>query len=341
MKLLIYLSIGILLLPVAIVAATTAPHYHQVKRIAVGGEGGWDYLTFDSAAHRLYVGRSTRVIAVDVQQGAVVGEVANTPGVHGIALAPRLHRGFTSNGRDNSVTVFDMKTYKTLARIPVGNGPDAIIYDSAVNRVFTMNGESQDVTAIDAGSLKVVGTMALGGRPEFAVADEQGRLFINLEDQNSLVSCDSRTLKVKNRWALAPGEEPSGLAMDRAHRRLFSVCSNDMMVVMDADTGHVIATPAIGKGPDAAAFDPGTGLAFSSNGRDGTMTIVHEDGPAKFRVVATVQTQRGARTMALDPRTHRVYLAAARFLPQTDEPGAPRKRPNMVPGSFEILVFAQ
>jgi len=338
MKLYLCLLLSILLSAVVLAAPAS---YHQVKRIAVGGDGGWDYLTVDSAAHILYVGRSTRTIAIDVVKGVVAGEVANTPGVHGIALAPKLHRGFTSNGKDNTVTVFDLKTYKEIARVPVGTNPDAILFDPASNRVFTMNGGSNDATAIDAASLKVVGTMALGGRPEYAVADEKGAVYVNIEDKNEIVALDARTLALKNRWSIAPGDSPTGLTMDRKHRRLFAVCGNAMMIVMNADTGAVVATPAIGNGPDAVAFDPGTGLVFSSNGRDGTLTVLKEETPDKYTVLATVPTQMGSRTMALDPKTHTIYLAAARFKAAAADPEQPHQRPQMEPGSFEILVFGK
>ena len=275
----------------------------------------------------------------------------NTPGVHGIAVAHDLHRGFTSNGEENSVTVFNTKTLKELARVPVGTRPDAIIFDPATNRVFTFNGGSQDATAIDAKKAKVVGTVALGGRPEYAVADEKGEVFVNIVSTDEIVAIDSRTLTVKNRWSLAPGDRPTGLTMDRKNRRLFAVCGNEMMIVMDADSGRVISTPSIGKGPDAATFDPQTGMAFSSNGRDGTLTVVHEASPFTFNVLATVPTQTGARTMALDSKTHLIYLATADFVQQPSDytppasggapAGAERQyhAPNIVPNSFVILVF--
>ncbi len=214
-----------------------------------------------------------------------------------------------------------MKTLKEAGRVKVGTRPDAIVFDPASKCVFTMNAGSNDATAIDVASLKVVGTVPLDGRPEYAAVDGKGQLFVNIVDENELVAVDTHALKVLNRWSLAPGEHPSGLAIDAKHHRLFAVCSNAMMVVMDADNGKIVATPAIGKGPDAAAFDPSTGLAFSSNGRDGTLTVIHEDSPAAFSVVATVPTQPGARTMALDAKMHRIYLATARFRPACRCPG--------------------
>lgn len=354
MRLSMYLLAGLALL--LCTTAFTAPNYHLLKKIAVGGEGGWDYLTVDSAAHRLYISRSTRVIVVDLTKDAVVGEIANTPGVHGVALAPKLHRGFTSNGGDDSVTVFDPATLKEVARVKVGSRPDAIIFEPASNRVFTFNAGSQDATAIDAATLKVVGAIPLGGKPEFPAVDGKGQLFVNVEDKSEIAACDARALTVKHCWPLAPGEEPTGLALDVQHHRLFSVCGNEKMVVMDAGSGHVVTTLAIGKGADAAAYDPKTGLAFSSNGGDGTLTVVREANPNTFTIVASVPTQRGSRTMALDAKTHRIYLAAARFTPPPASPpptatpatgtppageNMPRRRFNMEPGSFEILVFGE
>jgi YVTN family beta-propeller protein len=334
-------GIGLLLASGSALLAQDAPQYHELKKIAVGGDGGWDYLMCDGAAHRLYIARSNRVMVVDVEKGEVVGEIPNTPGVHGIALAPRLHRGFISDGGENTVTVFDTDTLKEVDRVKVGTRPDCIIFDRASNRVFTFNGGSNDSTAIDAASAKVVGTVALEGRPEFAVADGRGHIFCNLEDKSEIASFDAKTLTVSSHWSLAPGEGPSGLSMDRRNHRLFSVCDNEKMVVMDADTGKVVATPTIGKGPDACAFDPQAGLAFSSNGQDGTLTLVKEEAPDKFSVAATVPTQRGARTMALDTQTHNIYLVTARFGPPPPSDNGERRRPSIEPNSFVILVYGK
>jgi DNA-binding beta-propeller fold protein YncE len=273
---------------------------------------------------------------MDADTGSKVGEIANTPGVHGIALAPKLGRGFTSNGREGTVSIFDLKNLKELGRVKVGDGPDCILYDPATQRVFTMNGRSQDATAVDAASGQVAGTIALGGRPEFGVADGKGEVFVNLEDKSALVALDAQKLSVLHTWPLAPGDGPSGLAIDPAHRRLFSVCGNQKMVIVDADDGHVVATPEIGQGPDAALFDPKRQLAFSSNGRDGTLTVIHEETPDQFSVVANVPTQMGARTMALDAKTGRVILVTAEFAPPPPGTDAPRRR-AMVPGTFTIL----
>ena len=316
--------------------------YTIVNQYKVGGEGGWDLMTVDPQAHRLYFGRSTRVQVFDLDSGKVVAEIPDTPGIHGVALAPDLGRGFTSNGRDSSVTVFDLKSLAVLARVHIdGRNPDDILYEPVTKRVFTFNAGSGTATALDAATATVVGNVTLGGRPEFAVADGHGRVFVNLEDSSAVVAFDARSLALGTRWSLAPGEGPSGLAMDREHRRLFSVCGNEKMVVLDADAGRVLATLPTGKGTDGVEFDPGTGLAFSSNG-EGTLTVIHEDGPDKFSVVGNVTTQRGARTMALDPATHRIYMAAASFgEPPAPTADRPHPRPPMIPGSFVILVLGR
>jgi len=316
--------------------------YHVTKTIKLGGDGGWDYLTVDAKARRIYISRGTHVMVVDADSGALVGDIPNTNGVHGIAIAQDLDKGFISDGRDNNVTIFDVKTLKVLGTAPTGKNPDAIIYDPASKRVFAFNGSSKDATAIDAKTGTVAGTIALGGKPEFAVADEKGQVFVNIEDTSEIVQFDSNKLAIVNRWKIAPGEEPSGLAMDRKHRRLFSVCSNKLMVVVDADSGRVVTTLPIGPGTDAAGFDSETGFAFSSNGGDGTVTVAHEDSPDKFAVVENVPTLRRARTMALDAKTHQIYTVTAEFgaapAPTKEQP---RPRPPMVPGSFTLLILSR
>jgi YVTN family beta-propeller protein len=313
--------------------------YHVTKTVKLGGDGGWDYLTVN--AGRIYISRGTHVMVVDADKGAVVGDIPNTNGVHGIAIVPDLDKGFISDGRANDVTIFDVKTLKVTGTAPTGKNPDAIIYDPASKRVFTFNGASKDATAIDAKTGTVAGTIALGGKPEFAVADEKGHIFVNIEDTSEIVQFDSKKLTVENRWKIAPGEEPSGLAIDRKNRRLFSVCSNKLMVVVNANDGKIITTLPIGSGTDAAGFDPETGYAFSSNG-DGTLTVVHEDSPDKFAVVENVPTLRRARTMALDPKTHQVYTVTAEFGPAPAATTAqPRPRPPMLPGSFTLLILSR
>lgn len=315
--------------------------YHVLKSFDLGGDGGWDYLAFDGDGHRLFVTRGTHVMVVDTETGKAVGDIPDTAGVHGVALVPELNRGFTSNGRAGTATIFELKSLKVTGSVKTGENPDAIVYEPTTKRVFTMNGRSQDTTAIDAVEGKPVGTVALGGKPEFAVADGAGKIFVNLEDKSEVVVIDPKELKVTARWSLAPGEEPSGLALDVKNHRLFSVCHNKMMVVLDAESGKVLATPAIGEGVDGAAFDPAKGLAFSSNG-DGTMTIVHEDSPSAFTVVQTVETAPRARTIVLDPKSHVVYLPTAKFEAPTSQPKeGQRQRPTMVPGSFRVIAVGE
>ncbi len=318
---------------------SSGPGYHIAKKTVLGGEGGWDYLYCDSAARRIYLSRSTHVMVVDADSYAIVGDIPNTPGVHGIAIVSDLNKGFISNGRDNSVTIFDLKTLKETGRVAVGKNPDAIMYDPASKRIFTFNGGSQDTTAIDASMGKVVGTVALGGKPEFAVSDEKGHVYVNIEDKSEVAQLDANKLAVDARWSLAPGEEPSGLAIDRKNHRLFSVCSNKLMVVLNSDNGKVVTALPTGSGTDAAAFDPDTGFAFSSNG-EGTLTVVHEDSPDKFTVAESVPTQRGARTMTLDQKTHRLFSVSAEYGP-TPAPTTERPRPRapMIPGTFTLLVL--
>lgn len=326
----------------AVLAQQKSPSgYHIVKQYKLGGEGGWDYLTFDAKGNRLFISRATHVMVVDADTGSVLGDIPDTQGVHGIAIVDEFGKGYTSNGRTNSVTVFDLKTLKVLKQIPVGQNPDAIIYDPSSKRVFTMNGRSSDTTAIDAATDTVAGTLALEGRPEFAVSDEKGHVFVNLEDKSMVVEIDPKKLSLLARWPIAPGEGPSGLAIDRKHARLFSTGDNKTLVVLDAGTGKVVSTLPIGGGVDAAGFDAEAGLAFTSNG-EGTLTVVREDSPDKFTVLENVPTQRGARTMALDPKTHRVFLVTAEFgPPPAPTPDRPRPRPSILPGTFTLLVVGK
>ncbi|MGA8152695.1 MAG: YncE family protein [Terriglobales bacterium] len=332
---------GCLVLLLTTLAVAADSGYHLINTYKLGGEGGWDYLTLDSSSRRLYISRATHVIVIDADSGKSVGDIPDTPGVHGIALAPELGRGFVSNGREGTVTIFDIQTLKFIAKVKAGENPDAILYDPASKRVFAFNGRSHDATAIDAAGGTVVGTIKLEGKPEFAVSDAKGEIFVNIEDKSQIDAIDPARLEVKARWPLAPCEEPSGLAIDRKNRRLFAGCDNKMMAVVDADSGKVIATPPIGEGVDANAFDPGTGLAFASCG-DGHMTVVHEDSPNKFRVLENVSTQEGARTMTLDEKTHKTFLVTAKFGPP---PAAtadnPHPRHSILPDSFVVLVFGQ
>jgi len=330
---------GLLSVATTVFPATGPGGYHLLKKVVLGGDGFWDYLTVDSAGRRVYISHGVKVVVVDADTYETVGEIPDTQGVHGIAIVNDVGRGFTSNGRSNNVTIFDLKTLKVLRQVATGSNPDAIIYDPASRRVFTFNGRSADSTAIDAASGVVAGTIPLGGKPEFAAADGRGTVFANLEDQNEVAVIDSKALTVKAKWQLVPCEGPSGMAMDIEHRRLFIGCHNKIMAVVDADSGKIVATLAIGEGVDANKFDPGTGLAFSSNG-DGTLTVVHEDSASKFTVIETVSTQRGARTMAIDEKTHNLFLVTAEFgPPRTSTADRPRPRPSIVPGSFTLLVF--
>ncbi|MGH9711771.1 MAG: YncE family protein [Candidatus Acidiferrales bacterium] len=320
-------------------AAAGASGYHVMKTIPVGGDGGWDYIAVDAKARRVYVSHATHVVVLDADTHAVVGDIPDTQGVHGVALAPDLGRGFVSDGRANTVTIFDLKTLKTIGTVDVGGkNPDAIYYDAATKRVFTFNGHSSDATAINAADGKVVGMIPVGGKPEFAVGEGKGRIFVNVEDKSEMLEIDAEKLKVANRWSVKPCEEPSGLALDAAHRRLFAVCDNKMMVVVNADTGKVVATPPIGEGPDAAGFDAEAQLAFSSNGKPGTLTVIHEDAPDKYTVVEDVPTKKSARTMAIDAKTHNIFLPEADFEAVTP-PG--ERRPPMKPGTFGVLVVGK
>jgi DNA-binding beta-propeller fold protein YncE len=322
-------------------AAPGPSGYHLIKTIKVGGEGFWDYLNFDSPTRRLFISRGTRVDVLDVDSEKIVGTIADTPGVHGVALAPDLGDGFSSNGQAGTVSIFDLKTYQVIGRAQAGKNPDAIVYDRATKRVFTMNGLSRDSTAIDAVTGNVLATIPLGGKPEFAVADGAGHVYVNLEDKSQIQQIDSKALVVTATWPLAPGESPSGLAIDAGHRRLFAGCHNKMMAVVDADSGKVVASVSIGVGVDANQFDPGTGFAFSSNG-SGTLSVIHEDSPDRFTAVEEVPTQTGARTMAIDPTTHQVFLVTAQFAPPpAPTPDNPHPRGGMVPDSFVVLVFGR
>ncbi|HLW52308.1 MAG TPA: YncE family protein [Candidatus Angelobacter sp.] len=316
------------------------PQYQLKQKFVIGGDGGWDYLTYDAAGKRLFISRGTRVQVVDPAKGTVIAEIPDTAGVHGIALAHDLGKGFTSNGRENTVTVFDLKSLKETSKIKIegGENPDAILYDPASKRVFTFNGRSKNATVIDAENGAQVLTIPLDGKPEFAASDGKGTVFVNIEDKSELVAIDAKKGAVISTWPLTGCEEPSGLAIDQKHHRLFAGCHNKVMAVVNAEDGKVITTVPIGQGVDANAFDPGTELAFSSNG-DGTLTVVHEDSANKFKVVQNAETQRGARTMALDTSTHDVYLVTAEFDEQPPAEGQTRPRRTMKPGSFTLLVM--
>ena len=300
--------------------ALAADGYQITKKIPVPGQGGWDYLTVDEGARRLYVSHGTQVEVIDVDSGVVVGKIENTPGVHGIAIAPELGRGFVSNGQASTVTIFDLKTLKKIGDVPTGKKPDAIIYDQATGRVFAFNGDSNSATVIDAKEGKVAGTVDLGGGPEFAAADGTGFVFDNLEDEGLVLKIDARKMTVEQRWKAC--DAPSSMAMDRENRRLFIGCRSKVMAVMNADTGQVITTLPIGDHVDATAYDAATKLIFNSNG-EGTVTVIRQESPDKYSVVETVKTRPRAKTMALDPKTHQLFLSTAEN------------------GQFEVLVVGK
>jgi DNA-binding beta-propeller fold protein YncE len=312
------------LLVFALVAypAFSSANYHLLKKIPVPGAGSWDYLTVDEIARRLYVSHGTQVEVLDVDSGAIMGRIPNTPGVHGIAVAPELGRGFISDGQSSTVTIFDLKTLKPVGEVSTGKKPDAIIYDPATSRVFVFNGGSNSATAISAADGKAAGTIDLGGGPEFATADGKGSVFDNLEDESLVVRIDARKLTVEQRWKTAPCESPSSMAMDRPNRRLFIGCRSHVMAVMNADTGQVITTLPIGDHVDATAFDAERRLIFNSNG-DGTISVIREDSPDQYSAVETVKTPPRAKTMALDPKTHNLFLSTAEA------------------GQFEVLVVGR
>ncbi len=337
---------GIVLLAMAIAGFAAAQAqkpagYHLLKKHVLGGDGGWDYLALDGKTRLLYVTHGSAVEILNVDTGVKGEAIAGLQGVHGVAFAPERNCGYISNGRGNSVSVFDLKTHKVLEEVPsTGQNPDAIMYDAFSGRVFTFNGRTANATAIDAATNKVAGTVDIGGKPEFAVTDGKGTIFVNNEDKSEVVAFDAKTLQVKTRWAIAPGEGPSGLAIDLKNKRLFSVCDK-VMVVSDFVKGKVVATVPIGGGPDAVRYDAGSGLVFASNG-DGTMTVVKQESADKYSVLETVTTAPRARTMELDPKTHHVFVVTAEFGP-APAPTAeqPRPRPVVIPGSFMVLEFGR
>lgn len=315
--------------------------YHLLKKITIGGEGGWDYLTADPAAHRLYVSHATKVVVIDTTKDEVVGEITDTPGIHGFVVAPELDRGFSSNGRENKASIVDLKTLKTISKVDTGENPDAILYEPGQREVYTFNGRGKSATVFEATTGKLIATIPVGGKPEFAQADPAAkRVYVNLEDKNEVLAIDTKTHQIVAHWPIAPGEEATGMAIDLVHHRLILGCSNERIVIMDSTTGKVVASLAAGKGIDATSFDEGTQLAFASAGGSGNVTIAHEDTPDKFTVIQTLTTEPGARTMTLDTATHKIYLATAKFEP-APAPTAdkPRTRPKMIADTFQVLVY--
>ncbi len=334
-------AIALTLLSAATVSVRSADGpYHFLKEIPVGGEGGWDYLSVDEAGRRLYVSHATKVVVIDLDKDEVVGEIADTPGIHGFAPAPELGRGFSSNGREAKASIVDLKTLKTLSKVDTGQNPDAILYEPGQKEVYAFNGRGNSATVFEANSGKIITTISLSGKPEFAVADPKaGRVYNNIENKSEVVAIDTKTHQVVNHWPIAPGAEASGMAFDLAHHRLLIGCHNKLMVMMDSTNGKVVASVPIGDGVDANTFDPATQLAFSSNG-EGTVTIAHEDTPDKLTVVQTLKTERGAKTMTLDLKTHRIYVGAVKYEAAAEgAAGGGRGRGKAVPGSFRILVY--
>lgn len=328
-----------LFLLAAAVAFAAPPAYKVLDKIKVGGGGRWDYVFVDSANHRLYVSHGTQTDVIDTSSDKVVGTIPETNGVHGIAIAGDLGKGFTSDGGDNDVTVFDLKTLKVLSKIKTGQNPDSIIYEPVTHRVFTFNGRSKDSTAIDAKTGNVItASIPVGGKPEFAQIDGKGHVFANIEDTNEIIVVDAKDALVSKRYSIAPCDGPSGLTID-PKMRLYSVCGNKVMIVSDPATGKVLATPEIGRGPDGVAFDDG--YAFSANGADGTITMVGEVSPGKFEPVATISTGRGARTIGADQKAHKLYLPDAEFAPPAEGKDGKKGRPQAIPDSFMIIVVGR
>lgn len=316
-----------------------ASGYHLLKTVPLPGDTGWDYLKFDSSTHRLFITHGTHVVVVDVESGKVVGDIGGMQGIHGVVLAPEFNRGFVTDGRAAKVWIFDLKTLQVTGSAPAAPDADGEVYDPASKRVFTMNGDSKSSTVIDAKTGNVLGTIDLAGSPEFPVADGQGHVYANIESTSEIVEIDSNSMKITHRWPLAPGESPSGLAIDAEHHILFSGCHNKLMVMMDAATGKILGSAPIGQGVDATRFDSGTQYAFASTG-DGNITVIHEDSPTQFSVVENIPTERGARTMALDPATHNLFTVTAQIERIPNPP--PHTRPfRMVPNTFHLLIYGK
>jgi YVTN family beta-propeller protein len=319
-----------------------AQSYHLLATHQLGGNGGWDYIAIDTVGNRLFIARSDRVMVVDPDKGTVLGEIPGLHGAHGVAFSYATGHGFATSGADSTVIMFDLATLRVLGHTTVDADDDAILYDPASKHIFTMNGDANTASVIDAATGKRIGTIPLGGQPEFGVSDGAGKIYVNLEDKGAIVELDAKAMKVTRSWSIAPCESPTGLAIDVAHQRLFSVCRNRIMAISDAAAGKVVTTVHIGSGVDGAKFDPASSDAFASNG-EGSLTVVHEADPNEFQPVQTVPTISGARTMEIDPRNHRVYVVGARFGAAPAQPTAanPRRRPPMVPGSFTLLVLAR
>jgi outer membrane protein assembly factor BamB len=330
-------TLGILALAAAALGAQSPPSYHITHSYPVGGDGSWDYVVPDPAHHRVFIARQNRVMVVDTNDGSLLGEVTGINGAHGTAVAEKTGHGFATSGNDSSVVMFDLATYKVLGRTHAAEDADAIIYDAASNRVFTFNGDAHSSTVVDPVTGKTITNIDLGGKPEYGVSAGDGKVYANLTDNGEVVEIDAKNLKVTRRWTTAPCKNPVSMAIDADHHRLFSGCRSGVMAVSDYAAGKVLTTLPIGSGVDGAGFDPASGNAFASNA-DGTLTVIHEDTPDTYHVVETVQTMSGSRNMGLDPTTHRLFLAGAKFGAASENAGGRRGRPPMVPGSFVVIV---
>ena len=319
---------------VALLLAQTAPGYHITHTYVLGGEGGWDYLVPDPPNHRVFIGRQNRVMVVDANDGKLLGELKDIYGAHGTAIAPKSGHGFATSGNTKDVVMFDLRTYKTLKRIPAAEDADAIIYDPASDRVFTFNGDAHSSTVIDP-SGKFVTNIPLGGKPEYGASAGDGEVYANLTDNGEVVEIDAKTLTVSKRWSTAPCKNPVSMAIDTESHRLFSGCRSGVMAVSDYRSGKILTTLPIGQGVDGAAYDPRSRDAFASNA-DGTLTVIHQDSPDTYHVVETVRTQQASRNMGLDPTTHKLFLAAAKFGPP---PANGRGRPPVIGETFSLLVI--
>lgn len=333
---------GLLCALVAGTAGAASQQYVKSGEIAIGGEGGWDILTIDSAAHRLYLSHSTKVEVIDLEKNAVVAAITDTPGVHAFVPVPEVGRGFSTNGKEAKATVFDLKTLKAVSKVDTGEGPDDAVYDASHGELYVFNHRGGSATVIDVKTLKVVTTIPLGGSPEFAAVDAPaGRIYCNIEDKNEVVAIDTAKHEVIAHWPLAPGEGPSGIALDAVHHRVFSTCDNQLMTMLDTESGKVVATVPIDHGPDGCAFDEKAQLVFASCG-EGVTTIAREEAPDKLTAVQSLRTEKGARTIALDPTTQKIYLPTARYEPApTPAAGAPRQRPKVVPNTFKLMMYEQ
>ena len=335
------LALGCAVVGLAQIAVGAEP-YKFINAIPIGGDGGWDYVTIDAGGRRLYLSHATKVIVVDLARNVVAGEIADTPGVHGFVPVQKLERGFSTNGKEAKVSVIDLKTLKTISKIDTDANPDALLYDPRSGSIYVFNHTGRTVTVIDPGTMRVVATIPLDGTLEFATVDSAaGRIYCNVEDKSEVAVIDTGKNQVVARWPLAPGTEPTGMALDPAHHRLFVGCHNRVMAILNSETGKIVASLPIGAGVDGCAFDDVTQFAFASCG-DGTTTIIKEETPQKFAVVQTLKTERGARTMALDPKTHRIYLPAAQFQPPpSPASGTAPSRPRIVPNTLKLLVYGR